>query len=178
MSDSFSQLKKSGGSNRPVVISRIIVLVVASIAAIAAAVVALSRDDDSSAASATPPETVTVTATPPEPDFDPENSPEGTFVGTLTSVEEDTAGRSWQAVATFGGDTGLVVYPDQGCTVSLTPLSQQTYRSTPLTDSCTATEGFWQVSQPESGLLDLAYEINGVPTVEGTLSLGVPVRPE
>ncbi|WP_048402938.1 hypothetical protein [Corynebacterium pilosum] len=105
MSDSFSQLKKSGGSNRPVVISGIIVLVVASIAAIAAAVVALSRDDDSSAASATPPETVTVTATPPEPDFDPENSPEGTFVGTLTSVEEDTAGRSWQAVATFGGDT-------------------------------------------------------------------------
>ncbi|WP_257182821.1 hypothetical protein [Corynebacterium cystitidis] len=177
MTDSFSQLEKFGGSNRLVVVSRITVLVVACIAAVVAGIVALTRDDASSDASA-PPETVTVTATPPERDFVPDSAPVGTFVGTLTSVEEDTAGRSWQAVATFGGETGMVVYPDQECVVSLTPLSRKTYRSTALTTSCSATDGFWQVHQPESGLVELVYEINGVPVVEGTLSLGVPVRPE
>ncbi|WP_018297472.1 hypothetical protein [Corynebacterium lubricantis] len=174
MSDSFSDVNNSTGSNRPVVAGGIIVLIVAVIAAIAAGGIAFSRNDDS--ASATP-ETVTVTATPETPGASPDAPPEGTYVGEVQSVAEETAGSRWQAVATFGGDTAMIVYPDQGCAVSLQPLTDELYSSTALTKGCSGTEGAWKISVPESGLVDVVYSIGGIDQVEGTLSFGVPVEP-
>ncbi|MHA2788559.1 hypothetical protein ACXZ66_05360 [Corynebacterium sp. S7] len=175
MSDSFSDVKNSTGSNRPVVAGGIIVLIVAVIAAIAAGGIAFSRNDEAS--TSTTPETVTVTATPPTPGASPDAPPAGTYVGELVSVSEATQGQRWQAVATFGGDTAMIVYPDQGCVVSLQPLTSELYSSTALTNSCSGTEGAWTISVPESGLVEVAYSINGVNEVEGTLSFGVPVNP-
>ncbi|WIM68512.1 hypothetical protein QP027_03705 [Corynebacterium breve] len=172
MTDSFSQLKNAAGANRPVVVGGIIVLLVALAAAVIAGWIALSDDQSAPA----PPTQVTVTATPETPGFSPDNPPEGTYVGELTSLADDTQGERWQAVATFGGGSGMITYPDQGCAVSLKPKEADTYSSTALTRKCTGTEGSWVITTPESGLVDLVYLLDGKPIVEGTLSLGFPVH--
>lgn len=154
-------------------------LIVAVIAAIAAGGIAFSRDDDESTAA---PETITVTATPPTPGEEepaaPAAPPAGTYVGELVSVAEDTEGARMQAVATFGGETAMIVYPDQGCAVSLAPLTDELYSSTALTSDCEGTEGAWQVEIPESGLIEVTYSIHGEDQVTGTLSFGIPVDAE
>lgn len=159
------------------VIGGIIVLVIALAAALAAGWIALTRDD-TPAHSAQPPATVTVTATPPTSGFDPAELPQGTFTGTVTSLTGDSEGRSWKAVATFGDNTGMIAYPDQGCVVSLAPKSPEEYSSTPLTSECTGSGGTWTVDAPEAGLAHVVYVLDQQPVVEGTLSLGVPVNPE
>ncbi|AWB82214.1 hypothetical protein C3B44_07480 [Corynebacterium yudongzhengii] len=169
---SFAYLDQRTPKNRPVIIAGVIVLILAVLGAIAAGIIAAGRDD---AQHPTTPETITVTAAP-EQEEDPraedaDRPAPDTYAGSLVSVaEDDTAGRSWQAVATFAGDNALMVYPSTGCAMYLEAEADGQWSSQALSDACAGT-GAWQITYPGGGLLELAFVTDDEQVlVEGTLS--------
>lgn len=172
---SFAYLDQRTPKNRPVIIAGVVVLILAVLGAIAAGIIAAGRDD---AQHPTTPETITVTAAPePAEEARPEGTDDAdlpvpdTYAGSLVSVaEDDTAGRSWQAVATFAGDSAVLVYPSTGCAMYLEAGAAGQWSSQALSDACAGT-GAWQITYPGGGLLELAFVTDDEQVlVEGTLS--------
>lgn len=174
---SFAYLQDRAPATRPVIIGGIVVLVFATIAAVVAGFYAVSRQSSEPAPSAAP-ATVTVTAQPDESGrsqgpADAAGLPEpATYHGLLSSVAKDaTAGAAWDAVATFSGPTGMIVYPTTSCTVLVDKRADdELWRSTPLTPECSG-EGSWRVTPKAGKVLEVAFvSPKGHELVTGELS--------
>lgn len=171
---SFAYLDDRTPRTRPVIVGGIAVLLLALAGVIAAGVVASSRADDAPPAASTA-ATVTVQAAP---DGAPAGAPDdgfpepGTYQGRMSSVaDDDTAGASWDAVATLGGDTGMIVYPTTSCTALLgySP-AEDLWTSTALTSQCSG-EGAWRIDARPGKIIELAFvSASGAELVTGTLS--------
>ncbi|WP_291314863.1 hypothetical protein [Corynebacterium sp. UBA2622] len=174
MSDSFSELRRHGGSNRPWVIGGLAVLVVAALAALGAAGWALTRP----AEERNPiPRVVTVTAQPPAPSAAspwPAGTPSpGTYSGWLFSSSR--SGESgWNAVLTVSGDSAMIAYLNGGCTALLTRADGGQWQPRALNKPCGATDAAWTLSQREPGVVEAHQDRDGNDEVKGSLSLGNP----
>lgn len=168
MSDSFSQLRSAGGSNKPWVVGGVLALVVSLIGvALAAAYWSAQPKPERSGA----PTVVTVTAFPEAPQVR-DDAPSGTFQGTLQSHDPDATVAAWPAVFSLHEGQGLVSYPVNGCAA----LIGHDGKASALTKQCppSTDEGFWDFSSPEPGIVEARfYEHHDEesPSVEGTLSL-------
>lgn len=169
MADSFTDLRDAGGSNKPWIAAGVGALAVALILiALAGAWWSAQPPAEDNRV----PDTVTVTAQPGSVDKRDELAPPGTYSGMLTSLDPDARAKAWPAVATFGGGSALVAYPDSGCIA----LIDDTLRNRPLTDTCNAApgaEGAWRVDDTDPGLVHLTFLLDGEAIVEGTLSVGL-----
>ncbi|MBL7285555.1 hypothetical protein CKJ81_06355 [Corynebacterium hadale] len=167
MPDSFSELRHAGGSNKPWVAGGVFALALALIGVALAAAYWSSNPHSNSL-----PATVTVTAQPSAPG--PDLAPAGTYSGTFVRLAETTDGAntlSWPVVATFGGGTATVTYPNSGCSA----LIDATLHHHPLTDKCEAANGAdarWEVAVPDNGLVELTYLEDDQRIAGGTLSIG------
>ncbi|OEY23597.1 hypothetical protein A0K93_03470 [Corynebacterium sp. BCW_4722] len=167
MPDSFSELRGAGGSNKPWIAAGVSALAVALILiALAGAYWSAQPEPESSI-----PATVTVTALPPE-QLLIDDALAGTYTGTLVSLDEQAKTPAWPAVATFGGGTASITYPQSGCTA----LIDGEGFATALTKRCPAPggEGRWRVDKQVPGIVHLTYSEGGKDLVEGELSLGLP----
>lgn len=167
MPDSFSELRGAGGSNKPWIAAGVSALAVALVLiALAGAYWSAQPEPESSI-----PATVTVTALPPE-QLLIDDALAGTYTGTLVSLDEQAKTPAWPAVATFGGGTASITYPQSGCTA----LIDGEGFATALTKRCPAPggEGRWRVNKQVPGIVHLTYSEDGEDLVEGELSLGLP----
>lgn len=168
MSDSFSQLRTAGGSNKPWVIGGVLALVVSLIGiALAAAYWSAQPKPEPNGV----PTVVTVTAFPEAPQVR-DDAPSGTFQGTLQSHSPDAAVAAWPAVFSLHEGQGVVSYPLSGCVA----LIAHDGSASALTKQCppTTDDGLWNFSSPEPGIVEAQFfERRGdsSPTVEGSLSL-------
>ena len=165
MSDSFSELRRHGGSNRPWVIGGIAVLVVAALAALAAAGYALTRPADERDPI---PRVVTVTAQPgPEPAAGDLPAP-GTYTGWL--VSDGPAGQSgFRAALAVTPDGAVITYLGDGCTALLSPAGGGQWDPSPAAKSCAATDGTWALREVTGGIVE-AELTGGDAHVTGSLS--------
>lgn len=180
MPDSFSELRTSGGSNKPWVAAGVFALALALIG------VALAGAYWSSQPGATStPATVTVTAQPSAGAPPAGEVAAGTYSGTFNNLREDARRpqkASWPVVATFGGGTATVTYPRSGCSA----LIDASLANVPLTAKCSSSTGsstsadgsqvdaHWKIEVPEPGLVTLTYLEGDTALAGGTLSLGAP----
>lgn len=171
MADSFSELRSAGGSNKPWIAAGVSALAVALI------MIALAAAWWSARPQADPnqlPATVTVTAQPSEQTTAPgELAPAGTYSGRFNSVDPATESQSWVAVATFGGGSATLTYPDSGCSV----LIDGSLDNHPLTKACVTTPGAtgtWEIDASEPGLVHMTFLEDNQPIAGGTLSIGLP----
>lgn len=168
MSDSFSQLRTAGGSNKPWVVVGVLALVVSLIGiALAAAYWSAQPKPEPSGA----PTVVTVTAFPEAPQAR-DDAPSGTFQGTLQSHNPEAAVAAWPAVFSLHEGQGMVSYPLNGCVA----LIAHDGRASALTKQCppATDDGFWVFSSPEPGIVEAQFyehRDEESPSVEGTLSL-------
>ncbi|WP_175935314.1 hypothetical protein [Corynebacterium sp. Marseille-P4321] len=167
MPDSFSELRGAGGSNKPWIAAGVSALAVALVLIALAGAYWSARPEPESSI----PATVTVTALPPE-QLLIDDALAGTYTGTLVSLDEQAKTPAWPAVATFGGGTASITYPQSGCTA----LIDGEGFATALTKRCPAPggEGRWRVDKQVPGIVHLTYSEGGKDLVEGELSLGLP----
>lgn len=167
MPDSFSELRTKGGSNKPWIAAGVSALAVALI--LIALAGAYWYSQPAPEPTNTTPATVTVTARSEPLLIDDPLA--GTYTGTVNSLEENAKVAAWPAVATFGGGTGTITYPNTSCTA----LIAEDGTATALTKQCVVRGGGrWSVEKLEPGLIHLTYSEGGTDLVEGTLSLGLP----
>ncbi|SDS24414.1 hypothetical protein [Corynebacterium timonense] len=171
MPDSFSELRDSGGSNRPWVIGAIAVLIVAVLAAAAAAAYALSRPASERSAS---PAVVTVTAQPAPPNGPAQSPAPGTYTGWITSTSSG-AESGFNGVLTFAGDSAMLSYPAKNCALLLTQSRDDAWTARPLTTRCPDSEGTWSVRDAAPGIIELERVGAEGSTTHGTLSWESPV---
>ena len=171
MADSFSELRTAGGSNKPWIAAGVGALAVALILIALAGAWWSAQPERHEPQS---PATVTVTAQPRPTDKTPGDlAPAGTYTGTLTSLDPNARKESWVAVATFGGGTAAITYPDSGCTT----LVDASLINLPITRDCNTTPGrtgIWNIETTTDGLVELTYLEDDTPVVAGTLSAGLP----
>lgn len=172
MADSFTDLRTAGGSNKPWVAAGVSALAVALIM-IALAGAWWSAQPKPEPTNAMP-ATVTVTAQPSAQELrSDELAPAGTYTGMFNALNSDTDAQSWVVVATFGGGSAAVTYPDSGCSV----LIDDALDNRPLTTACTTTPGTsgrWEIDASEPGLVHLTFLEDDQPVAGGTLSAGLP----
>ncbi|AQQ14853.1 hypothetical protein CGLAU_04395 [Corynebacterium glaucum] len=171
MADSFSELRGAGGSNKPWIAAGVSALAFALI------MIALAAAWWSARPQAEPnqlPATVTVTAQPSEQTTAPDElAPAGTYSGRFNSLDPATETQSWVAVATFGGGSATLTYPDSGCSV----LIDESLDNHPLTQACITTPGTtgtWEIDASEAGLVHMTFLEDNQPIAGGTLSIGLP----
>lgn len=171
MADSFSDLRNVGGSNKPWIAAGVGALAVALILVALAGAWWSAQPDRHERQS---PATVTVTAQAQPADKDlGELAPAGTYTGTLTSLDPNARENSWLVVATFGGGSAAITYPDSGCTT----LVDASLSNMPVTRDCNTTPGrtgIWAIETTDEGLVELTYLEDDAPVVTGTLSAGLP----